>query len=131
MKRHARDMRKCSTRAEIRIWSWLRNRRFEGFKFKRQVPAGRYILDFYCGELKLGIEVDGRQHNQPEMADYDSDRSRYLENRGVYVLRIPNELLRRDSRVVAEMIRAAVCRLSRRTPHPPAAPSPLCGGEKE
>ena len=131
MKHHARDMRKCSTRAEIRIWSWLRDRRFDGFKFKRQPPMGRYILDFYCAELNLAIELDGRHHDQPQMVEYDEARTRYLAKRGIYVLRIANELLAGDSRIVAEMIQGVIWQLSRRTPHPPSAPSPLCGGEKE
>ena len=124
-------MRRCSTREESRLWSWLRNRRFDGLKFKRQVPMGRYILDFYCADLKLAIEVDGRHHSGPDMVAYDHDRTRHLANRGIYVLRIANELLCRDSRIVADMIRWVISQLSGRTPHPPAAPSPLRGGEKE
>jgi len=120
-------MRHEPTRAESRLWSWLRDRRFEGLKFRRQVPIGPYILDFYCAELELAIELDGRQHDQPDMIDYDSVRSAYLQQRGIYALRIPNEVLIRDPQMVGEMIRWAV---AQKTPHPPSAPSPLCGGEK-
>jgi len=49
-------MRKAPTRSEDRVWSWLRDRRFGGYKFRRQHPVGDYIVDFYCSELKLAIE---------------------------------------------------------------------------
>lgn len=89
------------------MWSWLRDRRFDGLKFRRQVAIGRYIVDLYCAERQLAIEIDGRQHQLPEMIDYDPERSRYLAERGIYVLRIANELMV-DSETVAEVIRWAV-----------------------
>ncbi|MGZ7042759.1 MAG: endonuclease domain-containing protein [Thermoanaerobaculia bacterium] len=58
---HARDMRQFPTRAEQRIWNWLRSRRFAGLKWRRQHPLGKYILDFYCPELKLALELDGHE----------------------------------------------------------------------
>ena len=125
MKRHAREMRRSPTHAEARLWSWLRNRRFVNLKFRRQVPVGRYILDFYCAELKLAIEVDGAHHNDSHMVDYDSVRTYYLQERGICVLRIPNELVVRDPEMVGEMIKYAVAELP---PHPPSAPSPPLGG---
>jgi very-short-patch-repair endonuclease len=109
-RQHARQMRRAPTRAEDRIWSWVRDRRFDGYKFKRQFPIGRYILDFYCPELKLAIEMDGQQHQTQWLAEYDGERSLELHARGIEVLRIPNELLIRDSLLAAELIRAAVKR---------------------
>ena len=109
---HARAMRHEPTRAEDRIWSWLRSRRFGGYKFRRQTPIGRYVVDFYCAELKLAIELDGAHHKTDWMSEYDGDRSRYLEARGIRVLRIPNELLIRDSLLVGEQIQAAIAELS-------------------
>src|SRR6188474_3040059 len=121
-----RAMRKEPTRAEDRIWSWLRDRRCAGMKFRRQVPIGRSIVDFYCVELKLTIELDGSQHQAAWMADYESERTRDLTRRGVRLLRIPNELLIRDSilvgewisGVIAEMLATAGC--DREPPHPPS-----------
>ncbi|MFL6248143.1 MAG: endonuclease domain-containing protein [Thermoanaerobaculia bacterium] len=55
-------------------------------------PVGPYILDFYCAELELAIELDGPQHNTLHMSDYDSARTVFLHERGIEVLRIPNEL---------------------------------------
>ena len=128
MKRHARAMRRNPTRSEGRMWSWLRNRRFIGYKFRRQVPIGHYIVDFYRAELKLVIELDGTHHRSPGTDEYDDRRTAYLRRRGLHMLRIPNEQLIRDSEIVVEMIQAAIdqCLRSRENgpPHPPLAPSP-------
>src|SRR5438552_15824902 len=109
-RQHAKDMRRAPTRSENRLWSSLRDRRF-GYKFRRQFPIGRYVLDFYCAELKLAIEIDGRQHDANWMWQYDDDRTRALQERGIEILRIPNELLIRDSVMLEARIRAAVERL--------------------
>jgi very-short-patch-repair endonuclease len=69
LRQRAKEMRRAPTRSENRLWSWLRDRRFDGYKFRRQYPIGRYVLDFYCAELKLAIEVDGRHHEEPWMSD--------------------------------------------------------------
>ena len=120
MKRHAREMRRAPTRAEDRMWAWLRDQRFDGHKFRRQVPMGPYILDFYCARLKLAIELDGEHHSQVDMSEYDGRRSKRLAVHGIYVLRISNQLLTRDSQIVAETIRCTIRLLAERaTPHPP------------
>ena len=106
-------MRHEPTRAEDRIWFWLRDRRCGGYKFRRQTPIGHYIVDFYCAELKLVIELDGRHHETAWMSDYDGERSRELQERGLRVLRIPNELLIRNSILVGEQIQAVIAELSR------------------
>jgi len=106
--KHARDMRKAPTLYEQRLWSWLRGRRFGDYKFRRQHPMGPYILDFYCVELKLAIEVDGKQHAGLGMIKYDNARTKYLSRRGIEVLRIPNELLTHDAPIVAEQIKYAI-----------------------
>jgi len=128
-KRHAREMRRAPTRAEDRLWSWLRDRRCVGYKFRRQSPVGPYILDFYCVELRLAIELDGAHHETAWMSEYDGVRTRYLMDLGIRVLRIPNELLIRDSLTVGEQILAAIAEIAERPPHPPSAPSPPAGGE--
>ncbi|MEK6375086.1 MAG: endonuclease domain-containing protein [Acidobacteriota bacterium] len=107
-KEHAREMRKAPTAYEQRLWSWLRDRRFGECKFRRQHPLGPYILDFYCVELKLAIEVDGKQHDGVWTIDYEDVRTKYLSRRGIDMLRIPNELLTADAPMVAEQIRYAI-----------------------
>ena len=101
-------MRHDETRAEGRPWQWLRQRRFLGFKFRRQHPMDRYILDFYCPELQLAIEVDGRHHRMMDMTTYDGDRSAALHAVGIEVVRISNDALKQDSRLVEETIEHAI-----------------------
>ena len=62
----AKALRRSETIAERKLWSYLRNRQIDGWRFKRQVPFGRYILDFFCFDARLAIEVDGATHSQPE-----------------------------------------------------------------
>ena len=84
----ARTLRKRSTEAEKLLWSRLRGRRFEGIKFKRQVPIGSYIVDFVALDLKIVIEVDGGQHDM--RAAQDAGRTRILEQWGYHVVRFWN-----------------------------------------
>jgi very-short-patch-repair endonuclease len=83
----ARKLRTIPTDAEIRLWSRLRRKQLEGFRFRRQHPMGPYVVDFFCPEAKLVVEADGGQH-----ADSDSDaiRTRWLEARGYRVIRFWN-----------------------------------------
>ncbi|HEX6159505.1 MAG TPA: endonuclease domain-containing protein [Thermoanaerobaculia bacterium] len=79
MRSRAKELRRAMTLSERRLWNWLRNRSFGRYKFRRQVPIGPYVLDFYCPALKLSIEVDGRQHEMDWMIDYDGARTTYLK----------------------------------------------------
>jgi uroporphyrinogen-III synthase len=69
----ARQLRKTETWAEKLVWSWLRNRRFSNYKFRRNHPVGIYFLDFFCEEAELNIELDGRHHVFPEQQEHDSE----------------------------------------------------------
>ncbi|MDA0835877.1 MAG: endonuclease domain-containing protein [Planctomycetota bacterium] len=99
-----RTLRQQQTDAEQLMWMLLRNRRFLGLKFRRQHPFTPYVLDFYCESLKLGIELDGGQHNTPEARQYDLDRSRYLADRGVKLVRFWNHEVLTDFETVVEAI---------------------------
>jgi very-short-patch-repair endonuclease len=112
MRSRAKELRRAMTISERRLWNWLRNRTFERFKFRRQVPVGPYVLDFFCPALKLAIEVDGVHHETPWVAEYDDSRASYLDRHGIRVVRITNELLAKDSWLVEEVIRDAVARRS-------------------
>ena len=79
------------TPAEATAWSLLRNRRCLGLKFRRQHVIRGFIVDFYCPELNLAIEVDGTVHGHRTQAEYDEARSRALAHAGVGVVRIRNE----------------------------------------
>ncbi len=73
------------TDVERTLWYYLRNRKFHGYKFRRQYPVLNYILDFYCTEKKLAIELDGSQHI--EQISYDEKRTDQLEALGIHVVR--------------------------------------------
>ena len=110
MRNRAKELRKTMTVSERRLWNWLRNRSFSGFKFRRQVPVGPYVLDFYCPALKLGIEVDGRHHETSWLAEYDGQRAAYLHSKNIAVVRVPNVVLATDSLTVEQVIGDAIAR---------------------
>jgi very-short-patch-repair endonuclease len=113
--RIARNLRKIDSWGERLMWSWLRSHRFAGYKFRRQHPVGPYILDFFCIEAKLNIEVDGFQHGMPVHSSADAKRDRYLESQGIKVLRFWSSRLRREKEANRNSIWQA---LQERAPHP-------------
>ena len=111
----ARTLRKNDTWAERLMWSWLRDRRFSAYKFRRQHPLGDHILDFFCLEARLDIELDGSQHGFPEPRKLDAERDAWLESHGVKVLRFWNSHLRREKQFIRDTIWRT---LQERAPHP-------------
>jgi len=111
----ARALRKKATWAEKLMWRWLRGRRFNGYKFRRQHPVGEFSLDFFCEEARLAIELDGGQHGFPEQQKHDKEREKVLASLGIKVLRFWNSRLRRDAQVVRDKI---FHELQARAPHP-------------
>ena len=102
----ARDLWKPSTKAETILWKRLRNYNLEGFKFKRQHRLGNYIVDFYCSELRLVIELDGAIHNNVEERIYDASRENDLRARGLRILHVKNEEVVRETEKIAMKILA-------------------------
>jgi len=98
----ARSLRKNMTDAERLLWAKLRNRRFSGFKFRRQVPLGPFIADFACFERRLILELDGGQHTLQR--GYDAARTRWLEEHGFRVVRFWNHELFEEGEAVEELI---------------------------
>jgi very-short-patch-repair endonuclease len=86
----ARRLRKRATEAETRLWSRLRNRQIANLKFRRQHPLGNRIVDFFCHEAKLGIELDGSGHSGYRGQTSDLDREIDLYEKGIRVLRFQN-----------------------------------------
>jgi very-short-patch-repair endonuclease len=86
----ARELRKKSTDAERLLWRWLRSRRLEGAKFRRNAPIGNYIVDFCCHSAALIIELDGGGHFTPEEIEYDEQRTNELKGAGWRVIRFTN-----------------------------------------
>ena len=111
----ARRMRKAPTPSENKLWRALRNRRLGGLKFLRQHPIGPNIVDFYCHEKHLVIEVDGGIHRSGEAKDYDESREEYLEAYGVRIFRCSTEAVAADLAAVLKGILRAVAGT-----HPPA-----------
>lgn len=89
-KSNARRLRRDQTSVEQKLWSRLRDRQLEGHKFRRQVPLGRFIVDFSCYDARLVIELDGGQHAEAAESTADGERTQWLEGRGFRVLRFWN-----------------------------------------
>lgn len=117
MKQLARNLRQNQTDAEQRLWSHLRNRQLEGYKFKRQYWIENYIVDFVCIERQIVVELDGGQHANEPVAANDQKRSAFLEAHGFKVLRFWNNEIFDNIEGVRESILAAL------QTHP--SPSPL------
>ncbi len=86
-----KDLRKKSTKAEKILWEYLRNRKLAGFKFKRQYSVDAFIIDFYCPKVKLGVELDGEVHFTDEAKEYDENRSGFLSDFGIELIRFNND----------------------------------------
>ena len=86
----AKALRKNSTLSEQKLWAQLRNRQLDGFKFRRQVPIGPFIVDFVCLNQKLVVELDGWTHSTPEELSYDQRRTAFLNSEGYRVVRFDN-----------------------------------------
>jgi len=87
LKELAKNLRNNSTKSEIYLWSILKNKQFHGFKFIRQKPIDKYILDFYCPELELAIELDGYSHQLEEVQEKDLMKVKRLNEFNIAVLR--------------------------------------------
>ena len=103
-----RRLRREATDAESLLWALLRGRQLAGEKFRRQHQVGLYVLDFYCPSRKIAIEADGGQHLSAEGLAGDAQRTRYLRDRGIRVLRFSNrEILLETEGVLAVIARVA------------------------
>ncbi len=109
-----RALRQNATDAESLMWKLLRNRQLGGVKFRRQHPAGKYILDFYCLEFRLAVELDGGGHAEPSRVRYDAERTQALEAQEIRVLRFWNNEVLSNPEEVLERIWEAVSE----GPHP-------------
>ena len=83
----ARQLRKNMTTSEWRVWSYLKGRQLDGWKFRKQAPIGPYIVDFACFAARLVVELDGNSHDDV-VADHDERRQAWLESQGFKVLRL-------------------------------------------
>jgi very-short-patch-repair endonuclease len=102
----SRELRHPQTPAEATLWRHLRGRNLV-YKFRRQHPLDQFIVDFYCAEAKLCIEIDGGSHFEIEQEEYDKVRTDFLEQLGYQVIRFTNDDVRYNiNAVVDEIVRA-------------------------
>ena len=85
LKQLARNLRNNSTLSEVLLWQHLKGKKMKGYDFHRQKPVGNYIVDFFCNELMLAIEIDGMSHD--EKIDEDIERQKQIESFGISFLR--------------------------------------------
>ena len=116
-----RQLRKSMSVSEQVLWRELRNRQL-GFRFRRQVPVGPYVLDFFCSEAWLCVEVDGEQHAARQSAD--ARRDRYLWELGIATYRVPSLDLFEGGPYVRHLIQLKVI-LQERADRKPPSPYPL------
>lgn len=128
--KRARKLRSEMSLPETVLWRELRKRP-GGHKFRRQHPAGIYVLDFYCAKARLDIEVDGWVHDNPARAELDRNRSNFLRSQGIATTRVPAQRVLEDLEAVLRRI-VVICderieKLMVPLPHPAGGPPPLAG----
>jgi very-short-patch-repair endonuclease len=127
LKSRRRKLRSGLTPAEARLWLQLQKRNLNGLKFRRQHGVGPFVLDFYCAEEKLAIELDGAAHDHEAAVAADEARSRYLRALGIRVVRFEN-------RDVLDNLEGVLVEIARHTRHGCTTPAlratpPRRGGE--
>lgn len=114
---YRKTLRNNSTSAEAVFWSFLKNKQVDGYKFRRQFGIDHYILDFYCPEVKLAIELDGAVHFSAMAVEKDEIRTEYLSRKhGITLMRFENREVFDHPHWMIELIRNEIYRLS--TPSP-------------
>ena len=121
-RRSARKLRREMTLPEVILWQALRQRP-QGLKFRRQHPSGPYVLDFFCSDARLGIEVDGEAHSRGDRPQRDEARDGWLGEAGIATLRVPaTDVLKDWDAVVRWIVTEAIARLPLH--HPAGGPPP-------
>jgi len=114
LRQFARKLRRNMTLAEVLFWNRIKRGQIRGCDFDRQKPIGNYIVDFYCKDLYLAIEVDGRSHDfKPEQ---DAHRQVKLEEMGVHFLRFWDQEIKNDMESVLDRIRSWIDENAKPTP---------------
>lgn len=108
----ARAIRRRMSTAEIILWTKLRSRKIDGYKFRRQQPIYDYIVDFYCHELMLIIEVDGEIHSLKEIREYDNKREKILTINGYHLIRLSNLEIETETDSAITKIKAYITKIS-------------------
>ncbi len=94
LKEKAKELRKAGNLSEVLLWNRLKHKQFKGLDFDRQKIIGNYIVDFYCGNLGVVIEIDGYSHDNKE--NYDKKRDKFLQELGLIIIHILDSDIKRD-----------------------------------
>src|SRR5262245_23306507 len=108
LKARRKELRNNPTPAEATLWKHLQRRQILGKKFRRQYSIGRYIVDFFCVECDIAVELDGAPHFRELGAEYDGERTLFLQGLGIEILRFENRVVRENIEAVLETIREAM-----------------------
>ena len=128
LKTFRKDLRNNLTPAEAKLWTMLKGKQMEGRKFRRQHSVANYILDFYCPEERIAIELDGQGHFEATQAEYDSERDLFLESFGIKVLRFENKWVWDNLDGLLDEVKR--CFGKQPPPPRPADTPPYKGGER-
>jgi len=104
LKNRRRELRRIQTATEEVVWLQIRNRKLLGLKFKRQYSIDKYVVDFYCPEHKIALEIDGSIHLLDEIKEYDKKRQKHLETFGITFIRVQNVEIESNSEKAFTMI---------------------------
>jgi len=104
LKRLRQKLRKSPVLPEIILWRELRNSKL-GKKFRRQYGVGKFVLDFYCPEMRIGIELDGHTHDNPESHQNDKIRQKFIERQNIKMIRFQNQEVLNNLEGVVEEIK--------------------------
>ena len=118
LKARRRELRNQPTVAEAVLWKHLRKQAL-GKKFRRQYSIGRYVVDFYCVQSRLAIELDGAPHYSLLRQEYEAQRTALLESHGVRILRFENRIVFENLEAVLETIREGLARTDSEAISPP------------
>src|SRR5215813_6196461 len=108
LKARRRELRNNPTAAEAILWRYLQRRQLLRKKFRRQYSIGRYIVDFFCVDCDLAVELDGAPHFRELGAEYEAERTAFLEGLGIELIRFENRVVYQNIEAVLETIREAV-----------------------
>jgi len=118
LKKYAKELRNNSTEAEIYLWLKLKGKQLYGYDFHRQKPIDNYILDFFCHELMLGIEVDGYSHDLVEIYNKDLVKEARMKELGISILRFTDNQVKNDMINVLRAIEYFIFEFEKHTPNP-------------
>ncbi len=118
LKELARQLRNNATKAEIILWQKLKRKQMYGYDFHRQKPVANSILDFFCHELMLGIEVDGYSHQILEVFNKDVEKEQIMNKLGISILRFSDYQVLKDTDNVIRAIEWYIMNFEEHTPSP-------------